>query len=193
MGAIASQITSLTIVYSIVNSAADQRKHQSSALLAFVRGIHRWPVNSPHKGPVTRKMFPFDDWRHRTNLVLRGGQCSVDILPKLHIAVILFVKRITLKEFKKVFSSSNCNQQPWPLPDSLSLFRVYIFCDDLLCSGSHIPTCVYNMKEHSASELFVFLSCDLMFTREQIIAVLDYLWRISHMAHFDDVFHNVLL
>ena len=42
-------------------SAADQRKHQSSASLAFVRGIHRWPVNSPHKWPVTRKMFPFDD------------------------------------------------------------------------------------------------------------------------------------
>ena len=42
-------------------SGADQRKHQSSALLAFVMGIHRWPVNSPHKGPVTRKMFPFDD------------------------------------------------------------------------------------------------------------------------------------
>ena len=40
---------------------ADQRKHQSSASLAFVRGIHRWPVNSPHKGPVTQKMFPFDD------------------------------------------------------------------------------------------------------------------------------------
>ena len=40
---------------------ADQRKHQSSASLAFVRGIHRRPVNSPHKGPVTRKMFPFDD------------------------------------------------------------------------------------------------------------------------------------
>ena len=54
-------ITSLTIVYSTVNSGADQRKHQSSASLAFVRGIHRWPVNSPHKGPVTRKMFPFDD------------------------------------------------------------------------------------------------------------------------------------
>ena len=29
--------------------------------LAFMRGIHRWPVNSPHKGPVTRKMSPFDD------------------------------------------------------------------------------------------------------------------------------------
>ena len=61
MGAIASQITSLTIVYSIVYSDADQRKHQSSALLAFVRGIHRWPVNSPHKWPETLKMFPFDD------------------------------------------------------------------------------------------------------------------------------------
>ena len=44
-----------------VYSGADQRKHQSSASLAFVRGIHRWPVNSPHEGPVTQKMFPFDD------------------------------------------------------------------------------------------------------------------------------------
>ena len=61
MGATASQITSLTIVYSTVYSGGDQRKHQSSASLAFVRGINRWPVNSPHKWPVTRKMFPFDD------------------------------------------------------------------------------------------------------------------------------------
>ena len=61
MSAMASQITSLTIVYSTVYSGSDERKHQSSASLAFVRGIHRWPMNSPHKGPVTRKMFPFDD------------------------------------------------------------------------------------------------------------------------------------
>ena len=61
MGAIASQITSLTIVYSAVYSDADQRAHQSSASLAFVWGIHRWPLNSPHKGPVTRKMLPFDN------------------------------------------------------------------------------------------------------------------------------------
>ena len=61
MGTMASQITRLTIVYTTVYSGADQRKHQSSASLAFVRGIHRWPVNSPHKWPVTRKMFPFDD------------------------------------------------------------------------------------------------------------------------------------
>ena len=56
-----SQITSLTIVYSTIHSGTDQRKYQSSASLAFVWIIHGWPMNSPHKGPVTRKMFPFDD------------------------------------------------------------------------------------------------------------------------------------
>ena len=61
MGAIASQITSRTIVFSTVYLDTDQRKRQSSAPLAFVRGIHRRPVNSPHKWPVTRKMFPLDD------------------------------------------------------------------------------------------------------------------------------------
>ena len=70
MGTIASQITSLTIVYSTVYSDADQRKHQSSASLAFVRVIQRGPVNSPHKWPVTRKMFPFDD-------VIMNGVCQL--------------------------------------------------------------------------------------------------------------------
>ena len=61
MGTVTSQITSPTIVHSTVYSGADQRKHQSSASLAFVWGIHRGPVNSPHKWPVTRKMLQFDD------------------------------------------------------------------------------------------------------------------------------------
>ena len=61
MGAIVSQITSLTIVFSTVYLDTDQRKHQRSASLAFGRKIHRRPVNSPHEWPVTRKMFPFDD------------------------------------------------------------------------------------------------------------------------------------
>ena len=56
-----SQIIGVSIVWPIVCSGADQRKHQSSASLAFVREIHRWPVDSPHKGPVTRNMFPLDD------------------------------------------------------------------------------------------------------------------------------------
>ena len=67
MSAMASLITGVSIVCSTVCSGADQRKHQSSASLAFLRGNHRSPVDSPHKGPVTRKMFPFDDvimyWR----------------------------------------------------------------------------------------------------------------------------------
>ena len=56
-----SQITSLTIVYSTFYSGTNQRKHKRSESLAFVRAIHRRPVNSLHKGPVSRKMFPFDD------------------------------------------------------------------------------------------------------------------------------------
>ena len=61
MSEMASQITGALIVYPTVCSSADQRRYQSSASLAFVRGIHRSParspVNSPHKGPVTRKCF----------------------------------------------------------------------------------------------------------------------------------------
>ena len=59
IGPMASQITGVSMVCSTVCSGADQRKHQSSASLAFVRGIYRWPVNSPHKGPVTRETFLF--------------------------------------------------------------------------------------------------------------------------------------
>ena len=58
MSEIASQITSLTIVYSTVYSGTNQRKHQSSASLAFVRGIHG---EFPAQRPETRKMFPVDD------------------------------------------------------------------------------------------------------------------------------------
>ena len=59
MSSMAPQITGVWMVYSTICS--DQRKHQSSVSLAFLRGIPRWSVNSPHKGPVTRKMFLFDD------------------------------------------------------------------------------------------------------------------------------------
>ena len=73
-----SQITSLTIVCSTVYSGADQRKHQSSTSLAFVRGIHQWSVNSLHKGPVMQKMFPFDDiimrllWKENAFMTVRA-------------------------------------------------------------------------------------------------------------------------
>ena len=76
MSAIASQITGVSIVYSTVCSGADQTKHQSSASLAFVRGIHRWPVNSPFKGPVTRKKFSFED------VIMCCG--DLWLLPRIH-------------------------------------------------------------------------------------------------------------
>ena len=75
MGAIASQITCVTIVCSTACSGPEQiffswRKYQSSTSVAFVRGIHRWPVDSPHKGPVKRKTLPFDD------VIMRGNNAN---------------------------------------------------------------------------------------------------------------------
>ena len=61
MSMMASQITRVSIVCSTICWGADQRKHQSFTSLTFVREIHQWLVDSPHKGPVTWKMFPFDD------------------------------------------------------------------------------------------------------------------------------------
>ena len=79
MDTMASQITSLMIVYSTIHSDADQRKHHCPASLAFVWGIHRWQMNSPHKWPVTQKMIPFDVYSHiliflKTEIVHHGRQ-----------------------------------------------------------------------------------------------------------------------
>ena len=87
MSAVASQITSLTIVYSTVYSGAAQRKHQSFVWLAFVGGIQRWLVNYPRKGPVTREMFPFDDvimkWTLKCRLQTRDPVVSENVLQNL--------------------------------------------------------------------------------------------------------------
>ena len=106
MGAMASQITSLTIVYSTVYSDADQRKHQSSASLAFVWWIHRRPVNSLHKWPVTRKMFPFDD----VIMIYRDvcSPCDAFYTPVLKTVVFCYTHlrpsiRIFLPFFQHVF------------------------------------------------------------------------------------------
>ena len=89
MGVIASQITSLTIIYSTVYSDADQRKHQSSASLAFVRGIHWWLVNSPHKGPVTQKMFPFDD------VIVVGTVCTYAVYVCIDLECFLWMQLVS--------------------------------------------------------------------------------------------------
>ena len=127
MGAMASQITSLTIVYSTAKSGADQRKHQSSASLAFVRGIHQTPVNSLHKGPVTQKMFPFDD------VIMRYWGCTVvipfmvtlyerNVVSNHHPNNCLFnsLFMLTLKILKPHITGILCEESPMPwLTDSL--------------------------------------------------------------------------
>ena len=98
MSRVASQTTSLASVYSTVFSGADQGKHQSSASLAFVWGIDRWPVNFPHKWPVTRKMFPFDDviifWEIRFQ-----DECWRDnkYCKRFQFAVSKWLRRLTVK------------------------------------------------------------------------------------------------
>ena len=88
MGTIASQITSLTIVYSTVYSDAHQRKHQSCASLAFVRGIHRWPVNSPHKWPVTCQCFH----------LMTSSWAQVHFLPMFIAKILSFERKIVTPE-----------------------------------------------------------------------------------------------
>ena len=99
MGEMASQMTSLTIVYLTAYSGADRRKHQNPTSLAFVRGIHRWPVNSPHNGPVTRKRFPFDDF-------IMGGLFLVTfgatILVPYHEVMYMYMQLIW-----------RCDTRPW--------------------------------------------------------------------------------
>ena len=133
MGTKASQITSLTIVYSTVYSDADQRKHQSSASLAFVWGIHRWPVNSPHKWPVTRKMFPFDD------VIMIRNRNAMKIMVCL---VLQFMTRWLLQMFE--------------------LLRMYIYCDMFKVSNIILLRChsktKYPMIRADVAAIFVAIS-----------------------------------
>ena len=120
MSSMASQITSLTIVYSIVYSGTDQRKHQNSASLVFVQGIHREPVNSPHKWSVTRKMFPFDDvimqwWPRGMSLLLIKVKDILTVFrkkpyyfQKKGLFVNLITKSASILFFKVVNFSWNC-------------------------------------------------------------------------------------
>ena len=99
MGSVAAHITSLAIVYPTVYSDTDQRKHQSSVSVAFVRGILRWPVNSSYKGPVTRKMFAFDDV-----IMIR---CKICWLP--HISQLTRLQNLMFKPWKLLHSLDYCD------------------------------------------------------------------------------------
>ena len=64
------------------------KKLSKLRVTGFVRGIHRWPVNSPHKGPVIRKMFPFDDVIMPCNLVIRSTPNLLPLTISLYSTII---------------------------------------------------------------------------------------------------------
>ena len=101
MTARASQIISLTTIFWIVYSGPDQRKQQSSASLAFVRGIHRWPVNSPHKGPVTRKMM-------KSSWITYKNVKAVKVLGSRHYLFHMWYRYITVYTSDRLGSNNHC-------------------------------------------------------------------------------------
>ena len=114
ISAMASQITSPTTVYSTVYSGTDQRKHQSSTSLAFVRIIHRWPVNSPHKGSVTRLLL-----NDPTALVFSiPERASIELQFKALTWQLISAK---LKMFKSAFSNLCCKLVPCLIQNNVIL------------------------------------------------------------------------
>ena len=114
MSTVASQITGVSIVYSTVCSGADQRKHQTSASLTFERGIQRWTMNSQHKGPVTRKIFPSDDVIMMTRQLLPTDHYGIKCICMSALIPIMFSQRCH-KERGTMFSVVLDGKQVYPL------------------------------------------------------------------------------
>ena len=132
MRAMASQITSLTIVYSTVFSGADQRKHQSTTLLVFVREIHRWLVTSPQKWPVTRKMFPFD-YVIMSGMYGRGHIYGCILTPFLWGTILLFRTHINSHDMKHESWSMTAPKQNRTILYNKEIKNAIRNCVFLLC------------------------------------------------------------
>ena len=109
MSAMTFESTSLAAVYASVYSGANQRKHQSSSSLAFMRGIHRWPVNSPHKGQQRGKCFHLmtSSWSDVTS-----WRCSDDAFleKKMYPTDICQYPGLAVKGSIKIWKSRYSNQ-----------------------------------------------------------------------------------
>ena len=108
MSTMGSQITDISIVCTAVCWGANQRKHQSSASLAIVQGIHWWPVNSLHKGPVTLKLFPFDNIIMGHSSYALHQNCTCYLIS--HIAVICITDAGNCFLFNILRPDQNCRQ-----------------------------------------------------------------------------------
>ena len=134
MGTIVSQITSLTVVYSTVHSNAENIKAPGHWPLLW--GIHRGPVNSPHKWPVTRKMFPFDDVIMMTRLCFASHikvgccLCMISFLKKNIQKVIIPYFQLVTRRF--LSPNSKCDIS------DVAVFSQTIYSDAFLWIKSFI-------------------------------------------------------
>ena len=125
-----TMITSISIVCSTVCSGTDERKHQSSASLCFVKGIHQWPMDSPHKGPVMWKMFPFDDvimcnFPDAENLN-SNSEGSWNQNPVWSKARRTCLANIVLSRLLAIWQSKGPGQKQWYWHSSLGIFWALI-------------------------------------------------------------------
>ena len=144
MSAMASQITGVSIVCTTVCSGADQRKHQSSGSLAFVRGIHRRPLNSPHKGPVTRKMFPFNDvimWSNVADTLTHFGLSMLVSQESTRTAWVMQSKT-NFQQQKSKSSSSSSSQLPSSSPSVIIIVTTTTNIVTLPAFGDKFITCI---------------------------------------------------
>ena len=145
MGTIASQITSLTIVYSTVYSDAGQRKYQSSASLAVVRGIHRGPMNSPHKMASNAENASIG-WRYHDDI--RSQDAGRNVVKNVNIAIgemgnALLLVRL-LSKFYDVFTVAKNNHHLQTV-NNTSLPT----CDFLQCKYcTTVFTCMLALGHH---------------------------------------------
>ena len=129
-GGMASQITSLTIVYSSVYSGADQRKHQSSVSLAFVRGIHWRPVNSPHKGPARRKIFPFDD------VIIQRKSHRIQVHDQSLWRQVLHLCWIQSPKWVTVFANATADQLSLLLQNRYTIWSLFVLPEQFLWNNN---------------------------------------------------------
>ena len=146
-GAVASQITSLTMVYSTVHSDADQRKHQSSSSLASVRGIHRGPVNSPHERPV---MFPFDD----VIMIFSGLNAS-----KTQLFDISYCRSISITGYQITGNSIVCSAVHANNKEKYQSWALLTLCGRSTGTGGFPSPSVSNAENLPCDYDFVFTHC----------------------------------
>ena len=158
MSVMAPQILGISIICSIVFffSGANQRKHQSSTSLAFVSGIHRWPVDSPHKGPVTWKMFPFDDviginscWRKITQSL--SFMCQSDIYIEREGEIYFFCWFFMLWHREMLITCKGAKKLACPMWGSISWCSDWGSISSCQLSSMFIPHHRDCAKKHSSN------------------------------------------